>query len=39
MKFSSNPFNPSRPNPRQTEKINLNFYFNTTFWIELGEKG
>ena len=23
-------FNPSRPDPGQREKINLNFYFNTT---------
>ena len=24
-------FNPSRPEPGRTEKIDLNFYFNTTF--------
>ena len=25
-------FNPSHPNPRQKEKINLNFYFHTSLW-------
>ena len=24
--------NPSRPNPRQREKLSLNFYFHTSFW-------
>ena len=27
-----NNINPSRPNPRQREKINLNFYFHTSLW-------
>ena len=25
-------FNPSRPDPGRTEKINLNFYFHTSLW-------
>ena len=25
-------FNPSRPDPGQREKINLNFYFHTSLW-------
>ena len=25
-------FNPSRPDPRQKEKISLNFYFHTSLW-------
>ena len=25
-------FNPSHPNLRQREKINLNFYFHTALW-------
>ena len=27
-----NPVNPSHPNPRQREKIKLNFYFRTSLW-------
>ena len=27
-----NCFNPSRPNPGQREKINLNLYFHTSLW-------
>ena len=30
---------PSHPDPGRREKINLNFYFNTTFLNARGEKG
>ena len=29
-------FNPSRPNPKQWEKIKLNFYFLTSLWCLKG---
>ena len=29
---SSFTFNPSRPDPGQREKLNLNFYFHTSLW-------
>ena len=31
-KFEYFLFNPSRPDPRRREKINLSFYFHTSLW-------
>ena len=30
------PFNPSRPDPGQREKIDLNFYFHTSLYASKG---
>ena len=36
MIFSINLFNPSRPDPGRKEKINLSFYFHTSFGASKG---
>ena len=39
FRFADYSFNPQRPNLEQSEKIKLNFYFNTTFRNEQVFKG